>query len=586
MRFGIEFGRWAICAAIGLGATGIAGAQTVTYSLGADSDLLDADFYDGPDNISGNTDDLIIMNFGVSNSGTEGTFWGVNVASFTQSLFKVQIGDSSTWVQLTAPESADYDQIVYSPDDSSVFFGSRRYVFATQQFQEVSIGGYSTDEATVTNIAGNNWLVSASTDILALNDSQIVYLPILPNGSEDISRSPVVVTAFPFTRPVGQSPIDSAWVSGDGTKVAFQLWDTSTNPDISDVYMVKNVDAILTASKIPSTDISSLAPTSLADPNVVEIFATQSTNFVSVPSISQDGDLVFFNQDLNNAFDFENFFASLAAGDWDIMLANADGSGDVQFALAGNQAVVKPFPTGSRFTFVKSVLGPIDLHAVATTLTAENDLDAESDPLPQGGTTAVINGNTEPLPFTLTDSAVQLTTPVTVEDSSGTTIALPDDQVINFPVGSGATGITIVTPIDPVAPIQLPDPQTAIPVIRDFGPDGTYFYPSITVTISYTDAEVADIVNESLMIPYLYDSGSGTFEPLCDENDTVCLAGIVVDTVNNTLSFQTDHFSMYGIGGEYRAPSLPQRAWAVWVLAMMVGVVGLLFVGRGMRKTG
>jgi len=563
-----------------VGATGSIDAQTVTYSLGADSDLLDADFYDGPDNIAGNADDLVVMNVGVSNSGTEATLWGVNIATFTQSLFRVQIGDPSSWEQLTTGDGADYDQMVYSPDDSSVFFANEQYVFATQQRTIVNIAGYSIGEPTVTNTAGSNWLVGEIAGVLDPDDSQIIFLPILPNGQEDTGRSPVIVTAFPFTRAPGvQNPIVQAWVSGDGTKVAFQLWDSSTNPDVSDIYLLQNVDQIIASGKQPSTDIAVDAPTTLADPNVVEIFATQSTNFVSVPSISQDGDLVFFNQDLNNAFDFENFFPSLAAGNWDVMLANIDGSGDVQFAIAGNQAVVKPFPTGSRLTYVKSVGGPIDLHAFATTLTATNDLDNESDPLPDGGTTAVINGNPEPLPFTLTDSAVQITTPVTVEDSSGTEIVLPDDQVINFPDGSGATGITIVTPIDPVGAIQLPDPATSIPVIRDFGPDGTYFYPPITVTISYTDAEVANIVDEASMIPYLYNAGLDEFEPL----ESQFLPSVVVDTVNNTLSFQTDHFSTYGIGGERSMPA-PQRPWAVALTTVALALMSLITLGAKMRK--
>ncbi len=543
-------------------------AQSVTYSLGAETDLLDSAFYAGVDGTLGTADDRIVLNFGVSNSGTEGVLWGLRLDNGKQRLYRVQIGQPSSWEELTGDENADFDQIVYSPDDSTVFFGKRKGSFANQTIETPTIAGYETNEPTLTMIGDDNWLVSGTPDAIIPDDSQIVYLPILANGDEDTSRTPVVVTNFPFTRPEGvQNPITSCWVSRDGTKVAFMLWDSSGAPDVSDIYLLKNVDSILAAPKIPSTDISSLAPTSLADPNVVEIFTSESNNFAGSPSLSHDGNLVFFNQDMNNLFDYEDFVATFAAGDWDIMIGQADGSGNVRFPSVGHQAVVKPFPTGTRLTYVKAVGGPLNFHVYATTLTASTDIDAESDPLPDGGTSAVINGNSEPLPFTLGDSAVQVSAPTNVEDASGTIVEFPTDQVINFPDGSSATGITITTPIDPVAPIELPDPATQIPVIRTFGPAGTQFHPPISITISYSDAEVSGIFDETQMIPYLYNTTTQEFEPL----DEPFLSTVVVDPVANTLTFQTDHFSTYGIG--FSATIAPQRPWAVWALAVMLGML-------------
>jgi hypothetical protein len=430
----------------------------------------------------------------------------------------------------------------------------------------------------VTRKSSDNWLV-ATVYVGVPGNDELIAIPILPNGNADLGRDPVQITNFGFTTPSGLAPLNLPWISNQGDAVTFVLADTSGVPDIFNVYMFENLAAILAAAPIPSTNISSLAPNDLGD--LVDIRASDTVNPVSTPAFSQDGSLVFFCEDFNNVFDFENFFASAAAGQWDIGLAQRDGTGDVIFTATDNQSILTPFPTGNRLAYGRAVSGPVDYHIFITTLIAENDIDAESDPLPDGGTTAVINGNSEPLPFVLTDSAVQATTDVTVGDASGTVIELPTDQVINFPDGSGATGITIFTPIDPVTEVSLPNPQTAIPVLREFGPDGTQFYPPIAITITYTDAEVASISDESQMIPYLYDSGTQTFEPLCDEGDTACLAGITVDTVNNTLTFQTDHFSTYGLGGPKAAA--PQRPWAILVTTIALAAMTLIALGVRMR---
>jgi hypothetical protein len=373
----------------------------------------------------------------------------------------------------------------------------------------------------------------------------------LDDGQSDPDRALMNATAFATGTVIGPTQgLGLTVPTRDGDSIVFTLSDGTGTPDVSDVYRLSGVNDILAGNTLP--------PTQLTDPRIVEIRASATTNFVSVPSFSFDGSLVFTSEDYNNLFESNDFFNSLALGDWDINYSNSDGTGFVRLVSADAQGTSIPFPTGNRIHYVTIPVGETAAHIFATTLVADNDIDAESDPLPEGGTTAIIDGNVEPLPFVLTDSAVQANGDVVVADASGTTVDLPQDQVINFPDGSGATTITILTPIDPVAPIELPDPQTAIPVIRDFGPEGTQFFPPITITITYTDAEIARIEDESAMIPYLYNAGTLTFEPL----DSQFLPSVVVDTVNNTLSFETDHFSVYGIGGGSIVVA-PIRAWAV-----------------------
>jgi hypothetical protein len=571
----------AIAGTILAGIAGVASAQTVTYSLGASSDLLSPNFYTGGASTANSSEPAIgpvsrfVLNVGVNNAGTQAVFGAIRSDSLAVGLFKVNIGDPSSWVRLLPDRPFDWYEMMWAQDESAVFFGHSKYTFAGGILVDTYTNhGYTPFNGSVTRKATDNWRVAPSLTGTPAN-SEIFAFPILPNGDADPARDPVIVTNFGLVRPVGNGRFFFSYVSSQGDAVAFNVQDSPSSPDISDVYLLENFDAIVTAPKIPSTDISSLAPTSFSDPNVVDIRASDSSNPAYPSGMSQDGTLVFYEEDYTNLFDANvNFFALGPV--FNINLARRDGTGDVRFTSASNQAILTAFPSGNRLTYAQSVSGPQNSHIFATTLVAANDIGAVTSTLPPGGTTAIIGGQTVLLPFTLSDSAVQATTAAGVVDAAGTTIALPADQVINFPDGTPTQQITVFTPVFPVTNIQLPDPNISIPVIRDFGPLGTQFYPPITITITYTDAEVSNLANESSMIPYLFNAGTQQYEPIAAQ----FLPSVVVNTVNNTVSFQTDHFSIYGIGGP-KAPSVPQRPWT-WVVlaASLMCAAGLLLAAR------
>ncbi len=209
---------------------------------------------------------------------------------------------------------------------------------------------------------------------------------------------------------------------------------------------------------------------------------------------------------------------------------------------------------------------------------AQTNIEADTDPLPEGATTADFGSGPVPLPFTLTDSAVQVpggSPDIVVTTTTGTTVTLPEYQVINFPNGSGLKEIQISTPLDPVEFSQLPDLETAILVRRVFGPTGTQFEPPVTITITYTDLEIASVLDESMMIPYLLNPTTHEYEPL----DAMFLPSVVIDTVNNTLTFQTDHFSTYSIGGP-RAVPLRQQHWLLWIVLLVLATFGAVRIVR------
>ncbi len=575
-----------VCACL-VAAAGGASAQTVTYSLGTSSDMLDAAFYAGESNDGTDVTSRFVLNVGVNNAGTQAIFWGINVCpcapgidNFDQMLYIVDIGSPSSWRRLGPSQSyniTNYDGIRWAPNDRAVLLNENRYDVDTGTFLgSPSIRGYGFFTNSFTRKASDNWLVADT--LLAPQNNEIVFLPVHSDGTEDVSRDPVIVTRLGLTQSLLGQPLIFPSVSNDGTAVAFNVWEPATTPDTFDIYVLEDIESILSAPKIPGTDFSSLAPTSLSDLRIVDFRASESSHPALIPNFSQDGTLVFYSEDYNDALETTNLYQSIADGDWDILVANRDGTGDVRFNLAQNQGTVVPFPTGSRMTYVQGSAGSPNMHILATTLVATSNIETDTTQLPQGGTTAVIGGNIVTLSFTLTDSAVQVTAPMTLGDASGTTIELPSDQVINFPSGTTMPEISIFTPIDPVGNHQLPDFATQIPVIRTFGPPGTQFAPPISITITYSDAEVANIQDESGMIPYLYNVGTQKFEPL----DAQFLGSVVVDVDANTLTFQTDHFSTYGIG--FSVVIAPQRPWALYALAGALGITALWLLIRRRRR--
>jgi hypothetical protein len=221
-------------------------------------------------------------------------------------------------------------------------------------------------------------------------------------------------------------------------------------------------------------------------------------------------------------------------------LSLSDGSGpDIRIQRPGNQVAPVAFPGGVRLLYVSDVGGVT--HLYVTTLEVASAMPQDAQSLPQGGTTAEIGGQPVSLPFTLTENAVQTITPLLVPDASGTSITLPAQQVVNFPAGAPQQ-IQISTPINPVLDPELPPEIDAIPVVREFGPEGTQFYPPIRVTISYTDAEVAGM-DESHLRVFMFNPATGVY-------DVEVSTGLVRDLVHNTITFPVEHFSKYGLAGQ------------------------------------
>jgi hypothetical protein len=105
--------------------SGLVSAQTVNYSFGVESDMLDADFYAGKESPGSAVVEAAsgrgILNIGVNPAGTLAVFWAIDLGTFQQGLFKVNVGAPSSWERLTPNQPFAYQNILFMNDGISAF---------------------------------------------------------------------------------------------------------------------------------------------------------------------------------------------------------------------------------------------------------------------------------------------------------------------------------------------------------------------------------------------------------------------------------------------------------------------------------
>jgi len=502
---------------LGLGMAGPAAA--VEYQLGPLTELLDPAFYAG-EAIDGSDVAGRMAFFGqASNDGKTAAFMGTNMDTLLSAVFLVDIGEPDSWRRLTVDVAVNPTiALCWTLDDLYVIAGEFRIPVATGEMIGHEVHGFvfAGQEKTVTRLPADNWLSTYAPPATHYGD--IMLLPILANADEDLTRQPVVVTNILPTGP----KFDWPRLSKDGSMLTAMEYTSQgpTLPDHGDIYVVRDVDEILAASREDygyGAWISTLAPDSLEDPYIVPIRADETDNFAAAPFFSQDNSLVLYSEDFNNVFQSADFFTTFAAADFDVMISNADGTGDdVRMAAAGNQMVTGVTPGGCRILYMADSGGAV--HLYVTTLEVVTEVSGTD----------------------LGNNDIETTEDQQASDASGTEIEIPTGTVIDFPDGEPQE-IQITTPIDPATEPELPPEVDALPVVRDFGPEDTTFTPAITVQITYTDEEIEGLDEANLRV-YLYNDVSGVYD--IEVTDDITNR----DLVNNTISFTVDHFSSYGLG--------------------------------------
>ena len=512
----------ASCAVLGMLILQTAAEAAVTYSFGPEADLLDAAFYAGQPEDGSDVAGRMASEGQASNDGKRVVFFGVNSATYQLAFFIVDLGYPSSWRRLTPDFNATpITPIHWTADNLNVIAGPVRLNVEMGAITELKPMGYSLHDANMTRLPDNNWLVSRQYHG-AGNGSDILVVPVLPNGDEDPSREGARVTDF--------SPaiyVDGFDIVPDGTSLTFQKYDEvhpGQGPDSGSIYVLKNLPAILAAAKKPDALTSELAPTNLDDPNIVHIRAdeTPKGNPACNPYYPADHTKILYFEDWNSKFEVEDFYNTLAQADFDIMISNADGSGDdFRIARPGNQAWATTTPDGTRLLYV-NMTGPTTSHLMITTLVTSTDVvgDVVGDPA---------------------DNTIVLTSPQQASDLGANVLAAPPGTEVTFPPGA-LQRIDMNTPIAPTMKPELPPAVDAIPLITKFQPEGTTFATPVSVTVPYTHDEIAGMDEANLRV-FLYNAATGKY----DIEVTTITAR---DVVNNTITFTIDHFSKYGIAAQ------------------------------------
>ncbi len=124
----------------------------------------------------------------------------------------------------------------------------------------------------------------------------------------------------------------------------------------------------------------------------------------------------------------------------------------------------------------------------------------------------------------------------TVQSPNGVTVTIPQHALLK----SKEITITKVDPIDEPEPVDPNVQLLAVP--HEFGPDGLTFRKPITITLSYTDADL-DIDQDGVN-----DFDPSKFTVVFWDGETWLNAGDAkVDLVNRLVSITVNHFTMFDI---------------------------------------
>ncbi len=137
-------------------------------------------------------------------------------------------------------------------------------------------------------------------------------------------------------------------------------------------------------------------------------------------------------------------------------------------------------------------------------------------------------------------------------DQSGGTMRSPDGTSIDIPSSAILNGETIY--IRTVSTDAFPDPMDSIALLEkahEFGPDGLIFHRPVQISLVYNESDLDinqdgqnDFNEDELQVFYL------------DENNWIQITSTARDIDNNTVTFTTNHFSVYALGNAEAAEEL------------------------------
>jgi hypothetical protein len=260
-------------------------------------------------------------------------------------------------------------------------------------------------------------------------------------------------------------------LSPDGDRLLVERpWSINTRQ----LYLVEGILDVVNEVTNPVTD--------LGDARVHRVDA--GGRYVNYPQFSQDGNLVFWAEDVSGTFNEGDWINSWINADFDVVVATtesvlADSPQRYYINQAGNQGAFDSSRSGgTRLAFVDFLTGGDTTLNLATLQISD---------------------------VLLVDESGVVTETFVLRCGAGSTLTIPAGTVVSgieIPV-SGEITISLSTPITPLQEIALAI-RGMVPIRRIFEPAGISFTPPegeyITLAIGYTDAELGTTDESTLEV--------------------------------------------------------------------------------------
>jgi len=324
------------------------------------------------------------------------------------------------------------------------------------------------------------------------NWGNLAYIPVEEDGQAVEGAPGLFLTDF--------SPRE-CFVMGGGFSPSGSMMNFTGVPNFDfnhmQSYLVYDAEDILDGFAPP--------PRSLDDPRIRLIAPSENMQFTG--GFSFDESLVFFHEDVNHAFnamrptfifecDFDIFYTSALPGE----------PGEViQLHQPGNQMFLTQSPEGNRISYCDLGQRTQELRIVSFDVEAEMDMDLGGVLIDNSGTNLIVP------PGTLEDNfKVKMSTPFSIGEEA----ELTEGERTFFAM-------------------RLIDAQ---------GLENPKFIEPMTLTIRYTDDEVAGL-DEGMLEIYYYDESD-------PENPVWVALGGTVDPDHNEITVEIQHFSKFSVGGK------------------------------------
>jgi ferric-dicitrate binding protein FerR (iron transport regulator) len=326
--------------------------------------------------------------------------------------------------------------------------------------------------------------------MVCANWGNLAYIPVEEDGQAVTNAPGIFLTNF--------NP-RHAFVMGGGFSPSGSMMDFTAVENLEfnrmNTYILYDVEDIIDGFAEP--------PRSLDDPRIKRVAPTDNVQFTG--GFSFDESLVFVHEDVNHAFS-TYYPTMLESCDFDILYISAlpgEPGKPVQIHLSGNQMFLEPSPEGNRICYSNFEGNRYELRVVS--------FDIEADIYADLGGVLI--------------------------DNSGTNLIIPPGALQrNFTV-------EISTPFSIGEEAELPEGESqffAMRLLDVKGLENPQFIEPMTLTIRYTDEEVAGL-DEGMLEIYYYDE-SDPSHPIW-----VPLGG-TVDPEHNEITVQIQHFSKFAVG--------------------------------------